>query len=127
MLKTNSLEYFKRKFPQDTESARLLSLYCKRINFNPSIEKIEKDHLEKLFKVIMSDYLEYRIDSDQLSNLFGKISFLIQDDRPLAHTEMGYNLIDFAELEIVLRTNPGAAESTLTKMLRLYESLKNPV
>lgn len=127
MSNTNSLDYFNEKFPQDPESAKLLSSYCKKINLKLALEKIEKEHLEKLFKVIMSDYLDYRIDPDQLSNLFGKISFLIQDDRHLSHTEMGYNLTDFAELEIVLRINPGASKSILTKMIALHESLKTHV
>ena len=123
MLKSNILKYLKNKFPQAAISAELLSPYFEKINFDPS-KGLEKPQLNKLFTLLMDDYLSFRMDPDQLAELLEKIYMLIQNNKKLTQTEIGSNLIYFAELEILLRTNFKAAERTLEEMLRLYQSLK---
>src|SRR5688572_9088853 len=97
-----NIEYIKKKFPKAIKTGELLTQYLDSACIIVSDHLYETD-IDKVFGLLVGDYLRYKIDPDELANLCEKLYIITQDFPYLQNTRTVDFLLRVADLEIYLR------------------------
>ena len=98
----NNFEYISNKFPKAIKTSKLLTQYFDTASIVVSHGLLETD-IDKVFSLLVDDYLRYTIDPDQLAELCEKL-YLISEGFPhLKNSRIVSFLLEVADLEIYLR------------------------
>lgn len=124
LIKMTNLEYIKNKFPKAISTAQILTPYLDNCNVDLNLN-FSESNLTKVTSFITNDYFKYKIDPDQLCNLFEKLNIISQDYPNLKNLQITNLLLDIADLEVDLRNNFDNVTQRLKKLSDFYEQNKS--
>lgn len=109
-------------FPNDPVSAELLLDYFKDLGINTMNSLTEAD-FESIFVKVIDEFLQYKLDFDQLAVISGKL-FVLATESSAKHAYITTLFAEMDDFDYKVRNDPQSLSEDLVKMFQTYRNLK---